>query len=132
MIYVLHDGARNAYKIGFTARSVRSRVRQMQTGRPDTLRILWSGDGSMDDERALHALLSPSRLRGEWFADTDVVRIAIDLLRWYGAPWTARLDLSMLRTYVPLSGSVPTFHRLREDWGPTGYVPQWTTRPCEL
>jgi hypothetical protein len=54
-------------KIGTTARRVRARLDDLQTGRADELRCLGHLPGDAAVERALHREFAPLRLRGEWF-----------------------------------------------------------------
>lgn len=63
-------------KIGVTA-DLATRLRDLQIGSPQLLRLIASVPGDQRLETALHRHLSTHRLHGEWFADVPVVRAAI-------------------------------------------------------
>jgi len=65
--YVIRAGNTNQYKIGKTSRSIRKRLRELQTGNPYPLRLYKVFPG--DYERFLHIKFSTKRTRsnGEWF-----------------------------------------------------------------
>lgn len=75
MIYVLEiqDGRR--IKIGYTGQDdVAKRVAQLQTGNPYVIKTVMTVEGSLMDERALHASLRQTILRlhlppvvNEWY-----------------------------------------------------------------
>lgn len=70
-VYVLHDGARQRYKIGFTTGPVERRRRAIETAADLTLSIVAEVPGTMADERALHERFAEQRIAGEWFAASD-------------------------------------------------------------
>jgi hypothetical protein len=87
-IYIIRSRAPTdvAVKIGWTARDIRKRIRELQTAHPWPLEVLWYVKGaSADDERDLHQRFDRFRLAGststEWFAPAE------DLLR---AVWHLR------------------------------------------
>ena len=129
-IYVLETDARGPIKIGFTSKSVPRRRRALQTGQPMPLRVAWYGPGTILDEQRIHHLLAPSRLEGEWFARTDIVRIALDLLPIYGAEWVGKLETNMLLTFVPTRGcGVPLWHMIGHYPPRETYWPEWSSVP---
>jgi hypothetical protein len=134
-VYVLDVDARSAVKIGFTSKSASRRRKALQTGHPLPLRVVWDGPGTLLDEASIHRLLSPSRLEGEWFARTDIVRLAVSLMMVYGAQWVGEMEINQLETFVPhgrhaLMG-LPRWQRMRplHEWGVGGFWPQWTKVP---
>lgn len=72
-VYAIASDDRPLIKIGRTDRDdVEDRLRQLQTGQPDKLRIVWAWQtpDSRALEAAMHALLHPHHHRGEWFTIT--------------------------------------------------------------
>ena len=72
-VYLLQAGLRGPIKIG-VARNVRRRLKTLQTGNHQELRVLavipCGTDGSARNlESQLHRKFSKSRIRGEWFRD---------------------------------------------------------------
>lgn len=65
-VYFIQAGASGPIKIGVSVDPI-SRMAQMQTGMPETLRLLAFIAGTRDDERKLHIKLAAHRIRGEWF-----------------------------------------------------------------
>lgn len=130
-VYVLGQppGPDRAYKIGYTTRSAVRRRRELQTGQPGALKIEWKGPGTPRDEAAIHRLLGPSRLVGEWFRGSWAVRIAIGLLPFLGAHEVGQMDREQLLSFVPtVNAGMPLFHRMRplREWGCGGYWPEWS------
>ncbi len=77
MIYFIQDESALFIKIGYTAADdAMERLRDLQTGCPSGLVLLYSMPGSMDYERELHQRFSHARVRGEWFQPVP------DLLRF--------------------------------------------------
>lgn len=73
-------------KIGFTAGTTTARLRDLQTGSPVKLEVLYETEGNMSTERILHTLFAPRRIHGEWFDFGDLdpvteVSGAVQLLR---------------------------------------------------
>jgi hypothetical protein len=68
LIYFIGNDQRGPVKIGFTSHSDPSkRLRQLQTACPDTLSVLGSIGGTIDQEREIHTFLFHNNIRGEWF-----------------------------------------------------------------
>lgn len=67
-------------KIGYTA-TPEKRIRNLETQGGFSVEILAVVDGTRKIERALHQMLDEHRVEGEWFADCDEVRSAIEDLR---------------------------------------------------
>lgn len=67
MIYFIQAGDGGPIKIGYTQGEAASRVRDLQTGNAELLRLLHSMPGDMDLEAELHRLFERYRIRGEWF-----------------------------------------------------------------
>jgi Meiotically up-regulated gene 113 len=127
-VYVIRDKLSRNVKIGYTSRTVRQRLRDFATGNPHPMEVLWKGPGTEADETRIHYLLRPSKIAGEWFAPSEVVRIAILLMKGYGVPFVASLELDALRTFVPITG-LPLWHRMRRYTAREPYWPQWSTAP---
>ena len=72
-VYAIACGDRPLIKIGRTDRDdVGDRLRQLQTGQPDRLHIIyrWPTHDSRHLEQTMHALLHQHHHRGEWFTIT--------------------------------------------------------------
>jgi len=78
--YLIEAEGSHLVKIGIASDPVR-RLRELQTGQPMELRLLWSIAG--DYEHDLHVHFAAHRVRGEWFDLTslgdpvDVVKAAV-------------------------------------------------------
>ena len=66
MIYAIQAGERGPIKFGLTE-SPDKRLRELQTGNPETLRLLCAAEALDSVERLIHAHLSKDGLAGEWF-----------------------------------------------------------------
>lgn len=66
MIYAIGDG--NKVKIGYS-KNPRRRLRQLQTGHPNKLKLLHTWEGDKLAEKRIHYILKPLILRhnSEWF-----------------------------------------------------------------
>ena len=69
-VYVMQDTANGYYKIGVSD-NPSYRERTLQSEKP-TIELLFFFDGTIDLERVLHAQYADRRIRGEWFALTDL------------------------------------------------------------
>jgi hypothetical protein len=68
LIYFIGNDQKGPVKIGFTSHSDPSkRLRQLQTASPDTLSVLGSIGGTIEQEKEIHAFLMHNNIRGEWF-----------------------------------------------------------------
>lgn len=65
-IYFIQGQCGGAIKIGYSL-SPSARLRTLQTGYPDTLRILLLIPGNESTEQMLHRQFEEMRLKGEWF-----------------------------------------------------------------
>jgi hypothetical protein len=63
--YVIKSGNSHYYKIGKTSRSVESRLRELQTGNPHSLKVIKVLSGDL--EGYYHNKFSHKRVGGEWF-----------------------------------------------------------------
>jgi hypothetical protein len=54
-------------KIGWALRNPWSRMRELQTGCPEALRMMAAAPGTRDEERRLHETFAELHYRGEWF-----------------------------------------------------------------
>ncbi len=76
-VYFLSNGAA-AIKIGFS-RTPEHRFAQLRLEQPQyQLSVIATVPGSFALEKHLHNMLAAHRLFGEWFADCDAVRVAMD------------------------------------------------------
>jgi len=69
-VYFIQGLCGGAIKIGFS-KNPEVRLKELQTGYPDTLTILLIIPGTEATERAIHRKFEASRLKGEWFRPDD-------------------------------------------------------------
>lgn len=69
-VYFIQGLCGGAIKIGFS-KNPEVRLKELQTGYPDTLTILLMIPGTEATERAIHRKFEASRLKGEWFRPDD-------------------------------------------------------------
>jgi hypothetical protein len=66
LIYFIAAGHNGPIKIG-SAKRPDERLKELQTGSPQTLYILAVREGDRNTEAAFHQVFEPHRIRGEWF-----------------------------------------------------------------
>lgn len=71
-VYFVRPVGLNLVKIGYS-RSVRKRVRDLQTANGGRLTLLCTMRGSISEERALHRRFASARREGEWFELTPEI-----------------------------------------------------------
>lgn len=69
-VYFIQGQCGGAIKIGYSMNPT-ERLKELQTGYPDTLKILLIIPGDLNTEKALHRKFEGSRLKGEWFRPDD-------------------------------------------------------------
>ncbi len=79
-VYFIQGETGGPIKIGYSD-DVLKRLKGLQTGHPDNLRILFTFPGNPEDEKAMHETLNAHRLRGEWFKPSTEVFSAIEELK---------------------------------------------------
>jgi hypothetical protein len=79
MIYFIRDEETLRIKIGFTAGDGEDRLRDLQTGCPGRLVLLFQMEGSKQEEKAWHQRFASARVRdrGEWFYPVPELMLAI-------------------------------------------------------
>lgn len=65
-VYFIQGKCGGAIKVGYSV-NPEGRLRELQTGYPDTLMILLMIPGTQSTERALHKEFEAAKLKGEWF-----------------------------------------------------------------
>lgn len=74
-VYIVQAGDTNRIKIGYTTRSYRKRIKELQTGCPEPLKLLHVfPDADENVESKLHKVFSETRLHGEWFEMDSTTR----------------------------------------------------------
>jgi hypothetical protein len=73
VIYFIQSGKSDLVKIGYAA-DPQTRLRQLQCGNPEPLRLIATKDGEKDAEGQWHRRLAHLRVRGEWFRWCDEMR----------------------------------------------------------
>jgi hypothetical protein len=72
-----------SFKIGFTTKDPRHRLKQLQTGNPTPLKLIGWFPGNQRQERHLHGQLNEFRMSGEWFRlDERAGEILREPLHW--------------------------------------------------
>jgi len=71
-VYFIQGMCGGAIKVGYSA-NPEKRLRELQTGYPDTLKILLMIPGNESTEHTLHRQFEASRLKGEWFRPDDYI-----------------------------------------------------------
>lgn len=66
-IYLIACEQPLSVKIGFTTKHPRARLKQLQTGNPNKLKLIGWFPGSLQAEREIHESMAEFRLQGEWF-----------------------------------------------------------------
>lgn len=85
-VYFVQRDDDGPIKVGF-ANDPDARLSELQVGCPDELNLVGFIHGTARDEKRLHAMLAPGRIRGEWFrADTPGMRTILK----YALPCEAR------------------------------------------
>lgn len=83
-VYFIQGECGGAIKVGYSA-NPEKRLKELQTGYPDTLILLLMIPGTESTERALHREFESSRLNGEWFRpDKQVIDRIKELTAKYG------------------------------------------------
>ena len=81
LVYFIQRGAFGPIKIG-TAADPAARLRALQTGSDEPLRLLGSMDGGRPMEASLHRRFGRARLSGEWFSpSTDLLGFIAEVSR---------------------------------------------------
>ena len=80
-IYFVQAGEKGPVKVGLSKNPM-SRVKQLQTSNPHTLKLLGIIPGDRETEEMIHDKFEDHRLEGEWFEPTneliDIVRSLLD------------------------------------------------------
>lgn len=79
-VYFVQGENGGAVKIGYTI-DIKVRLKQLQTGYPDNLKILTIFPGSQADEQSLHEKFSEYRLHGEWFKPCEDILNQVTIAR---------------------------------------------------
>lgn len=78
MIYFAYAQGLGRVKVGYTADSPGSRLRDLRVGCPTELVILHRMPGEREDEKELHRQFAAERLHGEWFKYEGRVKQFLD------------------------------------------------------
>ncbi len=84
-VYFIQGETGGPIKIGYSD-DVAKRLKGLQTGHPDNLKVLFTYPGSQEDEKEMHLKFEAIRLRGEWFRPTDEIFSAIEELKCRSLP----------------------------------------------
>lgn len=70
-VYVIQGIGTNHYKIGYTKDEPSRRFKELKTGSPNGLKVIFTFPGTMNDEAMLHEACSRFQRHGEWFEFKD-------------------------------------------------------------
>lgn len=78
-VYVVGCEGSRLVKIGWTAHPIELRLKQLMTGSPYPLRLLWQStrERTVETEQMLHDLFYAYRVHGEWFDFGDADPVAL-------------------------------------------------------
>lgn len=79
-VYFITSEPDEFVKIGWAMHSPAKRLRELQTGNHQPLRLMAYFPGSLEDERRLHETFAELRFRGEWFFNEYKLRDLIEYL----------------------------------------------------
>lgn len=80
-VYFIQGDPGTPIKIGFSAwAEIKYRISNLQSGNPQTLRLLCAAPGDRYWEKALHHEFATDRVRGEWFACSDKLLALVETL----------------------------------------------------
>ena len=80
VVYFIQMKHSHCVKIG-VAQDVAIRLRGLQSGNPEPLRLLCTFPGEHEHERLLHSALEATRLHGEWFSWSERLERVIEALK---------------------------------------------------
>lgn len=82
LLYAIQSTHGGPIKIGWTASAdtLTVRLRTLQIGNPQPLAVIWTQQGSRQDEQRLHWKYRQRRLSGEWFSAVG------EIADYFGAP----------------------------------------------
>jgi T5orf172 domain len=80
-VYFIQEENRGYIKIG-SAENVEKRLKGLQVGNPDKLKILHKTSGGQNLELFLHKKFKEYHIRGEWFRDSEEIINYIDYLKF--------------------------------------------------
>lgn len=85
-IYLIYDLTNQAYKIGVTKRDCEKRLKQLQTGNPNELELIFhkSTDHPYRLESMLHHCFNEKKILNEWFdlSEEDVINFEETTLKY--------------------------------------------------
>jgi hypothetical protein len=114
-IYVAEALGTGMIKIG-KADDIPSRLKELQTGCPVGLRLLYSWQGGYREERAIHFRFQDARFHGEWFF---LDRIAADLAEIDGQR-PGQVVAGDVRRHATIWGRLAAAARRAELWSARG------------
>lgn len=67
MIYIVNAAGTDDYKVGYTKNRPDARLKELQTGNNERLRVVHIFEGSLEEETILHNTFQRYNTHGEWF-----------------------------------------------------------------
>lgn len=114
-VYFIRRGDSGPVKIGFSA-NVRKRIRSLQTGSAEPLKLLAVAEGGEQTERFLHEQFARHRLEGEWFSpDASLLALIADLVNKAPPPAPSRSKFSSHNPWPGLRGELCSLLGLDPD-----------------
>jgi hypothetical protein len=74
-IYFIQAG--DSIKIGYTKKDVKYRLQKLQTGNPNSIKLLKKIKGTLKDEKRFHDMFSKYRVKNEWYRAEESLLIDI-------------------------------------------------------
>lgn len=97
-LYMLRcDGSEPRFKVGITCR-LDKRVRDINNSSAFPVELVGSVEGSVEEERRVHAFLRPVHSHAEWFKDSSLTRL---VARWFS---NGSLPFSVLPEPIRIDG----------------------------
>ena len=87
MIYLIKAKDWNFYKIGYASKSIKKRVKSIQTSCPFKLKVIKKINGGFYQETILHTLFKSKQQQGEWFKlDNQYLNILLNTMDYLDTP----------------------------------------------
>ena len=97
MIYLIKAENTDLYKIGYTSKSAKHRLKSLQTGNPYKLNIIKESKGNISKEKYIQNWFNYKKTQGEWFKFNDsdiknVIKMMVNKKEYITKPKTKLLS----------------------------------------
>lgn len=116
MIYFIQAGNGGPIKIGYS-KSPKLRLKELQTGNPDLLKVLSIIDGSIAKEKEIHKKFSQFNIKNEWFFPAKALLDYIEIVSRRFVKKEPQLSLFDIKTssITPIIKGVAIYHCVFEN-----------------